>query len=134
MAKKAGIHIGPQLEAAIGLTGDEAGITTSKRVNVIGDRYAEILRRERVEKLFNDSEWNALRDMLNGTINEPATLIAGSLAQGWADSLHDGIADKWSVDAFEMTRRIEMLTFPQQIAVIEAVEAWWRQQRLNSSK
>lgn len=129
MAKKAGIHIGPQLEAIIGATGDETGITTSKRVNVIGDRYAEILRRERVEKMFSEAEWNALRDMLNGTLNEPASLIAGSLAQGWDDALQDGIAEKWGVDDFEMTRRLAGLSFPQQIAVIEAVEKWWRAQR-----
>ena len=77
----------------IGTTGDETGITTSKRVNVIGDRYAEILRRERIEKQFSEAEWNALRDMLNGTLSEPAELIRGSLAMGWEDSVEDGLAE-----------------------------------------
>lgn len=134
MAKKAGIHIGPQLEAIIGATGDETGITTSKRVNVIGDRYAEILRRERVEKLFSEAEWNALRDMLNGAVNEPAELIRGSLRLSWEDSLEDGIAEKWGVDDFEMTRRLHALTFPQQVAVVEAVERWWREQRQSGQR
>lgn len=128
MARKAGIHIGPQLEAVIGATGDESGITTSKRVNVIGDRYAEILRRERVEKLFSDAQWNALRDMLNGTICEPAEVIRGSLNMGWEDSLEDGIAEKWDVDPAAMQQKLAALTYVQEVAIIEAVERWWRSQ------
>ncbi|WP_454255169.1 hypothetical protein [Pseudomonas sp. Marseille-Q8238] len=128
MAKKAGIHIGPQLEAAIGATGDETGITTSKRVNVIGDRYAEILRRERVEKLFSDAEWNALRDMLNGTLSEPAEVIRGSLNMGWEDSIEDGIAEKWDVDPRAMQQKLAALNYVQEVAIIEAVETWWRGQ------
>ena len=129
MAKKAGIHIGPQLEAIIGVTGDDAGITTSKRVNVIGDRFAEILRRERVEKLLNEAEWNALRDMLRGVLSEPAAVIRGSLAMGWEDSLEDGIAEKWDVDPSAMQNKLAALTFVQEVAVIEAVERWWRDAR-----
>ncbi|WP_220816075.1 hypothetical protein [Pseudomonas paralcaligenes] len=127
MAKKAGIHIGPQLEAAIGATGDETGITTSKRVNVIGDRYTEILRRERVEKLFSEAEWNALRDMLKGTISEPAEVIRGSLQMGWEDSLEDGIHEKWDVDPKAMQTKLAALTYVQEVAVVEAVERWWRE-------
>lgn len=129
MAKKAGIHIGPQLEAVIGATGDETGITTSKRMNVIGDRYAEILRRERVEKLFSDAEWNALRDMLNGTSSEPAEVIRGSLQMGWEDSTEDGIAEKWDVDPSVMQQKLVALNYVQEVAIIEAVETWWRAQK-----
>jgi hypothetical protein len=128
MAKKAGIHIGPQLDAIIGVTGDETGITTSKRVNVIGDRYAEILRRERIEKQFSEAEWNALRDMLNGTLSEPAELIRGSLAMGWEDSVEDGLAEKWDVDPAALQKKLAALSYVQEVAVIEAVERWWRGQ------
>lgn len=128
MAKKAGIHIGPQLDAIIGVTGDDAGITTSKRVNVIGDRYAEIIRRERVESLFSEGEWNALRDMLNGTLSEPAAMIRGSLQMGWEDSVQDGLAVKWEVEPAAMHAKLAALTFVQEVAVIEAVECWWRGQ------
>lgn len=128
MAKKAGIHIGPQLDAIIGVTGDEAGITTSRRVNVIGDRYAEILRRERIEKQFSEAEWNALRDMLNGTLSEPAELIRGSLQMGWEDSVEDGLAEKWDVDPQVLADKLGALTYVQEVAVVEAVERWWRSQ------
>lgn len=126
MSKKAGIHIGPQLDAVIGVTGDKAGITTSRRVNVIGDRYAEILRRERIEKLFSDAEWNALRDLLAGVCSEPAALIRGSLSMGWEDAIEDGLAEKWDVDPVGLSRKLAELTYVQEVCVIEAVERWWR--------
>ncbi len=129
MAKKSGIHIGPQLDAVIGVTGDEVGITTSKRVNIIGDRYAEILRRERIDKHFSAAEWNALRDMLNGTLSEPAELIRGSLQMGWEDSVEDGLAEKWDVDPTALQQKLAALTFVQEVAVVEAVERWWRNQK-----
>lgn len=128
MAKKAGIYIGTHLQAIIGVTGSESGITTSKRVNVIGDRYSEILRRERIERRFSDAEWCALRDMLNGTISEPAELIRGSLQMAWEDSIEDGLAVKWGVDASLLQEKLVALTYVQEVAVIEAVERWWCEQ------
>jgi hypothetical protein len=128
MAKKAGIHIGPQLHAIIGVTGDKAGITTSRRINVIGDRYAEILRRERIEKQFTEAEWNALRDMLGGVLSEPAALIRGSLIMAWEDSVEDGLAVKWDINAVAMSRKLAELTYVQEVCIIEAVERWWRSQ------
>jgi len=93
------------------------------------DRYAEILRRERIEKLFTDAQWNALRDMLNGTLSEPAELIRGSLAMSWEDSIEDGIAEKWDVDPQSMQQKLAALTYVQEVAIVEAVERWWRDQR-----
>ncbi|WP_236213437.1 hypothetical protein [Metapseudomonas otitidis] len=127
MAKKAGIHIGPQLDAIIGVTGDDAGITTSKRVNVIGDRYAEILRRERIERLFDEAELNALRELLNGTVNEPAELIRGSLRMSWEDAIEDGLAEKWGLDGPATLQKLSALTYVQEVALVEAVERWWRE-------
>ena len=128
MSKKAGVHIGPQLEAVIGITGDTAGITLSRRLNVIGDRYAEILRSEQVEQLFEDAELNALRDMLRGTLSEPAAVIAGSLAVGWEDVQDDGLPEKWKVNPVQLGAKLASLTFVQEVALIEAIECWWREQ------
>lgn len=121
MATKRGIYFAEAAERVL-------GEITSGRVNQALDRYAEILRRERVEGLFSTQEWSALRDMLNGVISEPAGMIAGSLAQGWADSLLDGIAEKWGVDGAGVLDRLRSLTFAQEVAVIEAAQAWWRSQ------
>jgi hypothetical protein len=104
------------------------GAVDSGRVNQALDRYSEILKRERIDMYFSEPEWSALRDMLNGSINEPAGLVRGSLAVGWEDSQLDGIAEKWCIDAEHMQIQLEALTYPQELAVIESVEAWWRAQ------
>lgn len=122
MATKQGIYFGDAAEALM-------GEISSKTVNRALDRYAEILRRERVEKLFSEAEWNALRDMLNGTISEPAAMIRGSLAQGWEDSLDDGIAEKWVVDPQAMSAKLRALTYPQEVAVIHGVEQYFSKLR-----
>lgn len=122
MATKKGIYFA---DAAEQLLGD----ISSGRVNQVLDRYAEILRRERVEKMFSDAQWNALRDLLNGTLSEPAELIRGSLAMSWEDSIEDGIAEKWDVDPQSMQQKLAALTYVQEVAIVEAVERWWRDQR-----
>jgi len=121
MATKKGIYFADTAERLL-------GEISSGRVNQVLDRYAEILRRERVEQLFGEAEWSALRDMLNGVISEPAAMIRGSLAMGWEDSLEDGLAEKWDVDPSAMLAKLRALAFVQEVAVVEAVSAWWRQQ------
>ena len=121
MATKKGIYFA---DAAEQLLGD----ISSGRVNQVLDRYAEILRRERVEQLFGAAEWNALRDMLSGVISEPAVMIRGSLLMGWEDSLEDGIAAKWDVDPAVMGDKLRALTFAQEVAVIESAQRWWHEQ------
>lgn len=116
---------GIRLSAAIA---EKHGALTSHSINRALDRYYEIIRRERVERLFSEAEWSALRDMLNGTMSEPAGMCAGSLAMSWADSLEEGIAEKWGLDPAGMAEKLRALTYPQELAVIEAVERWWREQ------
>lgn len=107
---------------------EQHGDISSHSINRALDRYYEILRRERIERMLSESEWNALRDMLNGTVSEPAGMCAGSLAMSWADSLEDGIAEKWGLDPAGMAEKLRALTYPQELAAIEAVERWWREQ------
>lgn len=102
------------------------GDVTSKRVAVVVDRYREILRRERIDQEFSEVEWNLLRDIGNGTVFEPAQLIAGSLAQMAEDSRPDGVFEKWDVAPGELITKLRCLTYAQEVAVVEAIEAWWR--------
>lgn len=118
MATKQGIYFGDAAESLL-------GEISSKTVNRALDRLAEIIRRERVEKLFSEAEWSALRDMLTGTISEPASMIKGCLAQLWDDSVVDGIAEKWDVDPSAMDAKLRALSYPQEVAVINSVERWW---------
>jgi len=104
------------------------GDVTSKRVATAVDRYREILRRERIEQEFGEAEWNLLRDIGNGTLFEPAQLIAGSLAQMAEDSQADGVFDKWDVAPTDMLTKLRCLSYAQEVAVVEAIEAWWRAQ------
>lgn len=120
MATKQGIYFGDSAEALLGEIG-------SKTVNRALDRLSEIIRRERVEKLFSEAEWSALRDMLNGTISEPAAMIKGSLAQAWDDSIEDGIAEKWGLDPAATAEKLRALSYPQEVAVIHSVERWWQE-------
>lgn len=89
-----------------------------------------LLPRDHIDWMFSGAEWNALRDMLNGSLpNEPVCALAGSLAHGWADSLAHGIDQKWGVDGAALLNRLQALTLPEEAAVIAAVRAWWDAQR-----
>lgn len=122
MAKKSGIYIGAELDAAIGVLGSG---TVSSRVNRIGDRYAEIIRRVQIEKRLDEAEWNLVRDSLNGTLHEPASQIRG-VWQGVEDSITlDGLAEKWGVDGDALLAKLRDLTYVEEVALVEAVERWW---------
>jgi hypothetical protein len=123
MAKKSGVYIGPELEAAIGPVDDS--ITVSARINAIGDRYAEIMRRAQIEKRFSEPEWNLLRDSLNGVYKQPASQIA-RLWHGIEDSIElDGLADKWEVNGEALLAKLRGLSFVEEVAAVESVERWW---------
>lgn len=118
--KNVSIYPGPDLEAAIVANGGGRG--RSHRINQIADRYAEILRRN--QPSLSEPEWNLIRDSLNGTLHEPAAMIGG-VWQGVEDSLADGLGAKWGVDGPELVRKLRGLSFAQEVALVEAIEAWW---------
>lgn len=118
---RATIFISPPLMAAVG---DAPKL--SSRLAVIADRYTEILRRARIEKTFTDPELNALRDCCNGTIFEPAQLVDGAVLANFEDSLCDGLAEKWGIDAGIVAAKLRALTYAEQVALVENIEQFWR--------
>lgn len=96
----------------------------SHRLAQIADRYSEILRRAPRPDL-SEAETSAVRDALNGTLHEPAAMIRGSLWMGIEDSLPDGLADKWQIDGAALVFKLRVLTFEQEIRLVEEVEAYW---------
>lgn len=123
MAKKSGVYIGSELEAAIGPLHNS--ISVSHRINRLGDRYREIMRRTQIEKKLTEAEWNLMRDSLNGTINEPASQIT-RLWHGIEDSIKlDGLAQKWDVDGDALLSKLRDLTYVEEVAAVEFVERWW---------
>lgn len=120
---KQGVSFSPALKSALGPIDDS--ITVSARVNAIGERYAEIMRRAQIEKRFSEPEWNLLRDSLNGCYHQPASQIR-HLWHGIEDSIElDGLAEKWEVDGEALLAKLRDLAFVDEVAVVEAVERWW---------
>lgn len=124
MAKRTTIYIAGPLEKAIGASPS----SISGRLVTIGDRYSEIVRRQRVETKFAEAELNALRDCCNGTLFEPAQLIDGAILANFEDSAIDGLYDKWTIDGPATAAKIAALSYPEQVALVEAIEQWWRTQ------
>lgn len=125
MAKRTSTYLSDRtvdiLDAAMGDTGSLSG-----EINKFVDRYAETVRRHRgVEKRFSEAELNALRDVANGWIAEPAATIAGGLAIELEDSLQDGIAAKWEIDADALLAKLRALPYADELALVAGIEAWW---------
>lgn len=122
MADKQTIYVAEPIERASALNG--GGRNLSHRLNQMADRYAELLADAGLPPL-SDGEWNLIRDAMNGTVNEPATMIR-QVWQGVEDAIQlDGLDAKWSVDGEALVATLRGLTYAQEVAVVEAVEAWW---------
>ena len=118
---RATIFISPPLMAVIG---DVPKL--SSRLAVIADRYTEILRRARIDTRFSEAEFNAIYDCCNGTWFEPAQLIVNAVLANFDDSLIDGLAEKWEIDAGEVIAKLRALTYADQVALVEKIEQFWR--------
>lgn len=128
MAKRTSTYLSDRtveiLDAAMGDAGSLSG-----EINKAVDRYHEVIRRHRsVEDQFSEAELNALRDVANGWWAEPAATIAGGLALELSDSLQDGIAEKWEIDAQALLAKLRALPYADELALVAGIEAWWNKQ------
>lgn len=121
MTKRTSIYLNPPLAEAL-----KGADSISGQLGKICDRYAETNRRARIAQRFSEAELNAMRDVCNGTWFEPAQLIDGSVLANFEDSLQDGIAEKWSIDAPATVAKLRDLTYPDQVALVEDIESFWR--------
>lgn len=73
---------------------------------------------------FTAAEWQAITDVLNGTVldNEASLKLAWASV---ADSAEDGIGEKWGVDVEALAQRVRALKLPQLIALREIVARFW---------
>lgn len=120
MTKRTSIYLSPPLEEAL-----KGADSISGRLGQICDRYAETNRRARIAQRFSAGELNAFRDCCNGTIFGPAQLIDGAVLANFEDSLQDGIAEKWGIDAPATIAKLRDLTYPDQVALVEDIETFW---------
>lgn len=128
MSKRTTIYLNPPLAAALEDVGEGS---TSGRLGAICDRYAEIKRRARIAQRFSEGEISAFRDCCNGTLFEPAQLVDGAVLANFEDSLIDGLAEKWDIDPVETVAKLRSLTYPDQVALVEDIEAFWRSVAVN---
>lgn len=129
MAKRTSTYLSDRtvdiLDAAMGDVGSLSG-----EINKSIDRYHEVIRRHRpaAEAQFSEAELMALRDVANGWLAEPAATIAGGLALELSDSLPDGIAEKWGIDAPALIAKLNNMPYADQLALVASIEAWWLRQ------
>ena len=123
MSKRTTIYLNEPLAAA--LTG-LAQRGQSARLGDIADRFAEITRRARIAQRFSEADLMALRDCCNGTWFQPAKLIDGAVLANFTDSGPDGLYEKWSIDSAAVVEKLQGLSFPDQVALVEDIETFWR--------
>lgn len=123
MAERKSIYIGRGLARALAQQ-DLFGGTTGM-VNVIGDRYAEICRRERPELTLD--EWCAVCDALNGVWSFQLGDDGAANLPALMPEIHDapGLSEKWEVDVPRICAILNGLSFAGRIAVIDLVERFW---------
>lgn len=122
MARRTTIYLSDRTEAVL-----SGGDSLSGTINRIADRYHEILRRSRVK--LTPAELDAVRDALNGWLAEPAATIAGGPALEVEDALADGLAERHGIDGRELVATLRGLTYAQELALVDAVEQYWRSVR-----
>lgn len=118
MARKSTIYLGDRAEAVLGRG------PLSSAINRVADRYYEIVRRSRID--LSPGELDAVRDALNGWLAEPAATIAGGPALEVEDALPDGLAERHGIDGPALVAKLRALTYAQEVALVDAVEQYWR--------
>lgn len=98
----------------------------SGTINKSLERYFAILAdaRRHLRGLLSDPEMAMILDVLNGTgFFDPIALqlVYGEIE----DSLIDGYAEKWEVDGPALVEKLRGLTYPENAALVDAVERWW---------
>ena len=128
MAKRTSTYLSDRTVAILAAAMGDGG-SLSGEINKFIDRYNEVIRRHRgVFEQFSEAEMTALRDICNGWIAEPAATLAGSMALRVADSLPDGIAVKWGIDAPALLAKLRALPYADELALVAGIEAWWLRQ------
>lgn len=119
MARKTTIYLTDRAEAVLA-----GGESLSGSINRIADRYYEVMRRSRID--LTPGELDAVRDALNGWLAEPAATISGGPALEVEDALDDGLAERHGIDGRALVAKLRALTYPQEVALVDAVEQYWR--------
>lgn len=116
------------IRAAGGLDTELAarGDSLSEILNRDIRRYYAALANALRETQLTPNEWMFLRDILNATYRDE--VLASGLWAEIADA-DDPVAQKWGIDPLVLAARVDALPEFTRIAIVDAVDRWWRAQR-----
>jgi len=129
MSKKTTIHLGDEALAVIGAVENEG---YSFRVNGILTRYARMVAEAMPE--FTVPEWSAILDANNGMGGFEGSGFPDASTSLWpnvADSVPDGLNEKWGVDCLDIARRMRDIPYSGQVAMYEIVRGFWASPDIN---
>lgn len=120
---KTSFYLSKDLEKKLRL-GPERGL--SMAANRAIDRYYAMCEAEKakLEKLFSEGEWNAMRNACNGTIWEPAGVIRNGMLAEIQDTTDEEL-EFYEADRKKLEKKLYELTVSQQYALVEMLEEWW---------
>lgn len=128
MAQKKSIYIGDKMAAVLGPCGDDTDITLSGRINQVAERYAATLRRAGLPE-FSAGELDLLRNLFAAPSMEDAERLRGVWMRAEDSIKLDGSDRLYQVDGAALVEKLKTLRYDQELALIEAVEQWWRSQK-----
>ena len=92
------------------------------------ERYAYMVQQgdNIAQDVISEQEKNYLRDILNGTAIEPATICNLWMEANDADSEY---AEKWGINEGKLIVKLQTLPLHALAAIVEDVEAFWRRSK-----
>jgi len=93
------------------------------RLAEIGDRYAEIVRREQaaLSRLFDDKQLHLIAEVLADIHFDSAASCRGLWLAIEARLIDDELDRKWDIDPAVLLERMKTLSYAQEVALIEAL-------------
>lgn len=105
----------------------------SGRINTIISRYGCITC-EGCPSLTL-AEWSAVCDVLNGTWLNAEVGSFDICRSIWAEISDgdrlDGLGAKWGIDAQDLSRRVQVMPYHEQVAIVEIATLFWQSPKLN---
>jgi hypothetical protein len=124
------IYLANATETYLKYHSDHTGIpkathSLSKVVNIVIDRYSEIIKENMLNLEIN--EWNLVVNSLKGVWTiEPATntltMIVGKIEEGLNDPKVTG---KYGVDPEALRKKLQGLSMAQKLVMVDVAEIFW---------
>jgi hypothetical protein len=125
VGKKSSIYLSDEIKAKLRVPPRGPSAAVSATI----DRYTALLapERKRLESLFTQGEWNAMRNACNGTIWSPSETIRGGVLADIQDSLDEEL-EAYGAARAELEGKLSGLSVLQQYALVEMIEEFWEAQ------